>query len=170
MVFSLSIYRFLTSLLPSFKLTIKWPNDIYLENSKIAGILIQNSIRGNDIRNSILGVGININELHFPKWIPNPVSLKLKTGKTYELLPLLYLLSDFVIKDYYNQDTASLLQEYNEVLYLRNQNSQFVSGGESFEGVIQKVDESGKLLIKTGGIIKAFGFREISFKIPKAQK
>jgi BirA family transcriptional regulator, biotin operon repressor / biotin---[acetyl-CoA-carboxylase] ligase len=62
---------------------IKWPNDIYVDNEKIAGILIQNSIVGNEIEFSVCGMGINVNQTIFSADAPNAVSLKSLSGKDY---------------------------------------------------------------------------------------
>lgn len=72
---------------------IKWPNDILVGDRKICGILIENSVSGGEIRNSIVGVGLNVNELQFPADIPNPTSVASVTGCNYELsaeMELLY--------------------------------------------------------------------------------
>ena len=71
---SVAIYRVLSHFTDGIK--IKWPNDIYFQNRKIAGILIENSLMGKNIRYSVIGVGLNINQTMFPENIPNPVSLK----------------------------------------------------------------------------------------------
>ena len=65
--------------------SIKWPNDIYVKNDKIAGILIENSIIGDKIENTIAGIGLNINQNNFVSDAPNPVSLRMVTGKNYDL-------------------------------------------------------------------------------------
>ncbi len=62
---------------------IKWPNDILVQRKKMAGILIQHHVMGADILSSAIGVGLNLNIEIFPDWIPNPVSLKMITGKQY---------------------------------------------------------------------------------------
>ena len=64
---------------------IKWPNDIYVANKKIAGILIENSVSGNKLQQSIIGIGININQDKFSTELPNPTSLKLVMGKEFDL-------------------------------------------------------------------------------------
>ena len=69
--------------------TIKWPNDIYWKNKKLGGILIENNLQGNKIKNSTLGIGLNINQTEFPLDIPNPISLKQITGKDYNITELL---------------------------------------------------------------------------------
>jgi len=62
------------------QLTIKWPNDIYWQDKKVAGILIENAIIGNEVKYSIAGIGLNVNQTTFVSNAPNPVSLKLITG------------------------------------------------------------------------------------------
>ena len=63
---------------------IKWPNDIWAGDRKICGILIENSLEGSSIRESIVGIGLNLNERDWPAALPNPVSLYELTGRTYE--------------------------------------------------------------------------------------
>ena len=73
--------------------SIKWPNDIYVKNDKIAGILIENSIMGEKLEYSVAGIGLNINQEKFLSNAPNPVSLKLITGSDYDLSDLLCKIS-----------------------------------------------------------------------------
>ena len=79
----------LDTLLPAEKLHIKWPNDIYYENHKLAGILINSTIKANMMDISIIGIGLNINQMQFQDWPTHPISLKQITGKEYDLQPLL---------------------------------------------------------------------------------
>ncbi len=71
---------------------IKWPNDIWVEERKICGILIENILEGGLVRESIVGIGLNVNETGWPAELPNPVSLRELTGRRYspeeELLAL----------------------------------------------------------------------------------
>ena len=64
---------------------IKWPNDIWVEDKKICGILIENILEGNLVHNSIIGIGLNINESGWPEDLPNPVSLGELPGKSYDI-------------------------------------------------------------------------------------
>ena len=74
-------------------LKIKWPNDIYINDKKIGGVLIQNGISGAFIKNTIVGIGLNINEANFPTNLLNPISLLDYTGETHEIAkPILALL------------------------------------------------------------------------------
>ncbi len=83
MALSLGICDFLKRFIPDC--SIKWPNDIYVNDDKIAGILIENSIMGDKIESTIAGIGLNINQEKFLSDAPNPVSLSLITGKKYDL-------------------------------------------------------------------------------------
>src|SRR5680860_150521 len=65
--------------------SIKWPNDIYIGNKKIAGILIENAIKGRNLFSTVIGVGLNLNQKNFLSDAPNPVSLYQLTGKEYNI-------------------------------------------------------------------------------------
>ena len=69
--------------------TIKWPNDIYYGDKKVAGILIENVIIGSEVKYSIAGIGLNVNQTEFRSDAPNPISLKQITGKDYDLEELM---------------------------------------------------------------------------------
>ena len=92
-VVSVAVYRVIQSFVfersglgsLSEAVSIKWPNDIYWQDKKIAGILIENAIVGNDLQYSIAGIGINVNQTEWQSDVPNPVSLKQITGKEYDL-------------------------------------------------------------------------------------
>ena len=64
---------------------IKWPNDIWVGDRKICGILIENTLVGQEVRESIVGIGLNVNETGWPQELPNPVSLREITGRAYDL-------------------------------------------------------------------------------------
>lgn len=80
------------------KTRIKWPNDIWAGDRKICGILIENILEGHAIRQSIVGIGLNINETDWPACLPNPVSLKELTGKSFDLVTELEVLSDAICR------------------------------------------------------------------------
>lgn len=67
------------------KASIKMPNDIYLKNKKICGMLIENGLNGGNMQWSIVGIGLNVNEKDFPEDLPNPVSMSLATGSDYDI-------------------------------------------------------------------------------------
>ena len=89
---SVAIVETLQNIINSDKFFIKWPNDIYFGDKKLAGMLIQNTIEGRMMGTSIIGIGLNVNQMEFSKDIPNPISLKHITGKDFDLDNLLNLL------------------------------------------------------------------------------
>lgn len=85
MAVSLGVYELVNYYLEDKNVKIKWPNDIFVEGKKIAGILINHSISGNHILNSIVGIGLNINQDSFPEELPNAASMKQFSGIVYDL-------------------------------------------------------------------------------------
>ncbi len=162
---ALGVYDFLGLYLD--ETSIKWPNDIYTGNEKIAGILIENSLTGNKLDSSIAGIGININQIEFPAGLPNPSSLKIKTGMDLRLEESLDLVIQFINK-YYNElkkgKTAEIEKKYHSSLYKLGEKIKFRTAGEEFYGAIKAVKESGELLIETGaGKLRSFGFKEVEY-------
>lgn len=86
---ALAVASVAQDLLPGHNVTVKWPNDIYVGNRKICGILIENAINGSKIIRSIAGIGLNVNQQRFTSSAPNPVSICQLTGKSHPLQPIL---------------------------------------------------------------------------------
>lgn len=85
----LGLLEVLDAHLPSKKLKIKWPNDLYFDGHKLGGILINSTIGGSYLIRSIIGIGLNVNQMQFADWPTRPISMKMITGKDYDLEPLL---------------------------------------------------------------------------------
>lgn len=146
---SLSVYQTLTNYM-SKKVSIKWPNDIYCGNKKICGILIQNSVAGDRLKNTIIGVGVNINQQKFLH--PNATSMKNEAGKQFGLSEILKNMLENLealflkLKEDRQKELKSL---YLENLYLINQTSEFeINGvGKTF-AKITGVSDSGFLQLE----------------------
>ena len=82
--------------------SVKWPNDIYIRDKKIAGILIQNTLRQDTIKNCIISIGFNINQKTFPEDIPNPTSMYLETGIIYDRTKIMDEVNVFLESSYIN--------------------------------------------------------------------
>ena len=89
---SVAIVETLSQFVDNQNLFIKWPNDIYFGDKKLAGMLIQNTIEGRMMGVSIIGIGLNVNQIEFSSDIPNPISLKQISGEDFDLENLLNLL------------------------------------------------------------------------------
>ncbi len=100
---------------------IKWPNDIWVGQKKICGILIENSLNGSLVCDSIVGIGLNLNEENWPSELPNPVSLKELTGKNYDMLEELSILRDMIARrfSYLNEENGiqELEEEFNLYMF-----------------------------------------------------
>ena len=110
---SVVVHRFLGD-----EYTIKWPNDIYWQDKKVAGILIENAIIGNEVKYSIAGIGLNVNQTEWKSDAPNPVSLKQITRINYDLEELMYYLMDEFDEDI-KMTTDELWAYYRDHLYRR---------------------------------------------------
>lgn len=147
-------------------ISVKWPNDIYWNDKKIAGILIENLLQGAKIKSVVVGIGLNVNQMEFVSNAPNPVSLKLITGKYIERKTLLSLLCKSVMDLYNNLDVEQIRKEYSEMLYRKNGFHSFCADNETFQAKILSVDSDGQLELETeSGERKGFYFKEVSFII-----
>ncbi|MFC0876914.1 biotin--[acetyl-CoA-carboxylase] ligase [Saccharicrinis sp. FJH2] len=147
---------------------LKWPNDIYIGDKKAGGILIENSIIGNAISNTIVGIGLNVNQSVFSDNLPNPVSLNMITGEIYNLQNLVKELQLDLIH-WFNilQDRQfELIDEaYTESLYRKTGKWPFKIGETIFEAEIKEVLPSGQLVLATNDGEKTFWFKEVEFVI-----
>lgn len=146
------------------KLNLKWPNDILAENKKICGILIENVIKKDNLEATIIGIGLNVNQINFNT--PNAASLKELTGIIYNLDEILKsILAN--LKLYFKTLDAGaydiLKVEYESYLFRLEKPSTFKSrSGDIFPGFIEGVDDTGKLIIRLeDDIRKAYDLKEI---------
>src|SRR3972149_2024918 len=157
---SLGLTDFLENEIDS--VSIKWPNDIYVENKKIAGILIENIILKDKITTSVIGIGLNVNQKSFYSDAPNPVSLTQITQKEYNLEKVLENLLVCLNKQYAKLkfgDKKDIFVQYLEKLYRFNSYSQYKAGNTYFNGKIIGISAIGELIIeKSDGEIRAFNF------------
>lgn len=164
---SMAVFLALVDLLAekALKAQIKWPNDIYVEGEKIAGILIEHASDSKSIRCSVIGIGMNVNQSSFPKNTGRPVSMKMLTGKEYELSTVLSDLEDKIIRQMNRLSTGvykQIKQEYEEKMMYMNTACAFKTERGIISGKIVSVDKEGKLLIKKeDGQIQAFTMEEI---------
>ncbi|MFZ4725994.1 MAG: biotin--[acetyl-CoA-carboxylase] ligase [Paludibacter sp.] len=147
------------------EITIKWPNDIYWQNKKIAGILIENSLQGKHIKFSVIGIGLNINQTVFKSDAPNPVSLRQIIGKSINRKLILRSIYQNIMDLYHNFDILKIQSEYFEFLYKKQGFQSFKTVEESFIAKIFAVHEDGRLELETeDGEYRSFYFKEVSFE------
>ena len=165
MLVSLSIIRTLEKLnLP--KLYIKWPNDIMSDNKKICGILVENMVKQNSIKESVIGIGLNVNQDTF-KNLPNATSIKKIKGVAFNIDELLNDLANNIKKQFidFNQSKIDLIfRQYEDVLYRINIPSTFKnSEGDVFTGFIKGVNNLGRLkVLLEDNLTKSYSIKDIS--------
>lgn len=163
--FSLSIKKLLQHYIPDIK--IKWSNDIYVQNCKIAGILIEHFIEGDKISKTVAGVGININQTLFSSSLPNPTSLKILTGKEYKIATILDQFYAILKADYRMLKLgkfAYFQENYIKSMYLFNKKAKYLISGEEKVCVIKGLDQFGQLILEDNeGKIKSYGYKEVKF-------
>lgn len=147
---------------------IKWPNDIYCGDLKIAGILIENSILGRDLRESIIGIGLNVNQTEFLSDAPNPVSMSQITGERYDLPELAASFSRFLEERLYFSGEERH-QSFLESLW-RNDGSFYPfrdkAMDETFKAEIIDVETTGMLVVRTcNKEERKYAFKEVEFII-----
>ena len=148
------------------EITVKWPNDIYWNDKKIAGILLENSLQGNRIKAVVIGIGLNVNQLVFVSDAPNPVSLNQITGKSFNRKLILDKINQDILNLYAELDAEKIRSEYAESLYRKTGFHNFSADGESFHARISSVHIDGQLELELeNGERKGFYFKEVKFAI-----
>ena len=152
-------------------ISIKWPNDIYWQDKKICGMLIENDLTGHNLLRSIIGIGINVNQTTFRGDAPNPVSLWqiLKQEVDREVV-LCQFLSRF---EAYNQalstgEKALIHDRYMKALYRREGFHPYTDAQGAFSAQIYGIEPTGHLLLQdTAGTIRRYAFKEVSYCLSK---
>ena len=161
----LGIEAFLSEFIDQVK--IKWPNDIYVGDQKICGVLIENAVMNANIRQSVVGIGLNINQTDFVSAAPNPVSLKIITRKDYDLEQMLDKLLSKI--DHFYQMLAGghekeIDQLFHEKLYRLEEWRTYKDETHEYQGEIVGVNEIGQLKIQEKeGELHEYHFKEVAF-------
>jgi len=145
-------------------ITVKWPNDIYWNDKKLVGILIENSLQGTKIKSSVIGIGLNVNQKVFVSNAPNPVSLLQITGRRQNRKLLLTKIRQNIQKLYTELSVTKIRAEYAEALYRKDGFYAYRANDETFQAKIISVHPDGQLELETeAGERKGFYFKEVSF-------
>lgn len=162
---ALGIAEYLSTIFREVK--VKWPNDVYIQDDKIAGILIENSLTGNKIDYSIIGIGLNVNQTVFYSDAPNPTSMKLRAARHFALEEVLPAVLTFIENRYlqlFTEFSEYLSRDYIKRLYRYNQFFPYKSGQQTFIARIIQVDNQGNIILqKQDGEKLRFGFKEVAF-------
>lgn len=143
---------------------IKWPNDLIVGNAKIAGILIENQLEQNKVKSSIVGIGLNVNQLNFGKF--NATSLKKELSQHFNIQELVFILLEKLNESFAficNKNEDRLKSVYLNNLWLYNINANYRDHEGDFEGKLTGVSEEGMLLVEKNAQIKSYQHKEIEF-------
>jgi len=147
---SLGVQKALKKLLIP-KVEIKWPNDIMSQSKKVAGILIENQVKQNEIVSSVIGIGLNVNEEFF-KNLPQATSMRLTTGVKYNLDEVLHEVSEAVFAELQSISKYSFLDlksNYEAILFRKESISVFETPDKiRFNGKIKGVTNIGELIVE----------------------
>jgi len=145
-------------------LSIKWPNDIYVGDRKICGILIENQLQGSCIKDSIIGVGLNVNQLRFVSDAPNPVSLANLTGRLFDREQLLQQLLQAFDAEW--ADLEGVLSRYLPLLYRRTGFHRYRDALSEFSAELVTVEDDGHLVLRNiDGFDHRYAFKEVQFML-----
>jgi BirA family biotin operon repressor/biotin-[acetyl-CoA-carboxylase] ligase len=162
MMVSLAIYDAIDEVIPEAA-KIKWPNDILVEQKKVCGVLIENTLTGQRIGSSVVGIGLNVNQEHFA--IAQAASLSKFAGKQLSLTNLLERII-LHMEAYYlllkKGDKATIKDKYCQVLYGFG-HSVKLHTEHDFLGVIKDVDSLGRIIVDEDGAKRTFDFKEVKF-------
>lgn len=147
---------------------IKWTNDIYVGDRKLVGILIEHKLLMGRMARSIVGIGLNVNQMEFDASLPNPVSMAQVMGQKFDRREVLGSVAEHLLARYERLregDLEALRQEYCGRLYRLDEEHWFaLPDGERFRGTIRGVDQSGGLLVEDrSGAVGSYLFKEIEF-------
>ncbi|MDP4280517.1 MAG: biotin--[acetyl-CoA-carboxylase] ligase [Bacteroidota bacterium] len=165
---ALGVSDFVRQQLKPVRCFLKWPNDIYVNQLKLGGILIQHQVNGKILENSIVGIGLNINQSVFLPEIPEPASFSNISGKQFdtgELLPLVLKNLDFRYNQLKSGKIDKLDKDYHARLLGFGKWNRYRVGDDWIEGLMAGVDEYGQLIIRdTDGKEHFFSHGVLKFK------
>lgn len=164
----LALLEVLDTILLNYKLNVKWPNDIYYDGRKLAGILTSNTISGEKMAMSIAGIGLNVNQEHFKDWPTHPVSLRMITGDEYDCNELLPLFAESIVKRVSQLADDKNVEEtraaYLKRLYRYQTWNNYEIGGQVKLLFMSGIDTFGKLqLVDRDGKRYLCDIKEIKF-------
>ncbi len=143
---------------------IKWPNDVFIGEKKVCGILIENQLKRNLLANTVIGIGLNMNQRQFA--VKSATSLGLVLDREFELKDELEILLGRIEARFLqlrHGEFDRLMKDYLKAMLWINEMHIFHAGGVYFEGSIRGIDQSGRLRVAVGNDEKAYGTREISY-------
>ena len=162
-IVSLAVADVLEEMLPN-SIHIKWPNDILVHEKKICGILIENQLRGTTIETSVVGIGLNVNQVNSLPERATSIAIEVKRQLTLnEVFEKVLCRLEIRYLQLKQQKAVALRAEYMNRLYRKNQRKHYQTDSETFEGTITNVDELGRLALSVGNEVRYFEVKQIRY-------
>lgn len=163
MAVSLALTKTLSQYL-SVPAAIKWPNDIYVGDRKICGILIEHTLQGDCIKDSIIGIGLNVNQTQFVSDAPNPVSMAMVSGRPFDREQVLQDLLENIGLMLEERDESLIRTAYLQQLYRREGLFPYSDAQGTFQARLLRVEDDGRLVLQdTEGLVRTYVFKEVRF-------
>jgi BirA family biotin operon repressor/biotin-[acetyl-CoA-carboxylase] ligase len=167
---ALTIAKYLKTLGNQWQVAIKWPNDIYLNDKKACGILIENVFRGMNWAYSVIGIGLNVNQQKFPEELSTATSMAIASEKEFNLLEIITDIRSGIlnlIRETKSEQYDALLASYNDFLFKRNKEVHFSerATGRQFDAYVQEVNNNGQLMLLSHKGIEAYNFGTLDWVI-----
>ena len=148
--------------------SIKWPNDIYVGDKKICGILIENMLKGEYIRHCIIGIGLNVNQKRFVSDAPNPTSMALESGHDFDREEVLQSLLRHFEQLLAVWDEEAIRKAYRQRLYRKEGMFPYRDKEGDFTASLVDVEDDGHLVLQDAqGQQRRYAFKEVTFVIEK---
>lgn len=168
MQIAITIATYLKTIFTEWQIAIKWPNDIFINDKKACGILIENVFRGTQWANSVIGIGLNVNQKDFPEHLPHATSMYQHLQKHSDIYEIVCDLRSGILNKlnvYSDATFTHLLTAYNHLMYKKNEHLDFeeVATGRVFTAFVQEVNENGQLVLLTHKGIEIFSFGTINW-------
>lgn len=164
LVAAMGVLGTLKSFLPEKEIKVKWPNDVYLNDKKIAGILVEGNIKGRQIDFAVVGIGLNLNQKGFG--LTNATSVYLESGKEFDkeafIEELVTQIENWYL-DLVKNGLDNLKENYLNNLLWKGEMKTFQDNSGLFEGCIEGIDNSGKLVINTENQLRYYDVKEVRF-------
>ena len=165
-----TIARYFETIHKDWSVKIKWPNDIYVNDKKAVGILIENVFRGMQWTNAVIGIGINVNQADFDPGLSKATSLKVESSKEFDLFEIINDLRSGLLNEliYYKPELfRHTLQQYNQYLYKRGTEVRFsqLPDGAVFTATVIAVSGDGTLVLEQGGSMHTYSFGTLQWHL-----
>ena len=160
-----TMHRYLSGMLDA-AVHIKWPNDIYVGDSKIGGILIENHLSGEHIKDCIIGIGLNVNQTVFVSDAPNPISLRMIDDREWNREEVLQGLIAELVWQFKHFRIDVIRKKYRRHLYRREGIYPYRDVDGEFEAELLEVENDGHLvLLDTQGRQRRYAFKEVAYLV-----